>query len=398
MTRGYKGLVALLLLIALSIGLISWESDVLPRAREIAQVKLIRTMALDRGEGSPLKITVSGNLRKEGDGGQAQPPLLLSQEAMTISAGCTGLEQQSDGFVELGHLTEFVIGEELAREGLQGIADYVSRDFSMRMESKLFLVSGATGEEALKGAASRNSAITDQLTAISLDRSLGGKEWPYTFRQLVSQLEDNGCALLPVLTLTDNPDYDAEGSGETPEKKIALTGLAFFQETRLVDYLTPEESKGAALVNNQDQLDTIEVKLSDGSVASVQLLYAQRRLEPEFDPQGHLTGLTVHIRTTGELNELYGTANPSQPDILEQMSQGFREQLRLWVQAALDRSQQEGADFLHLRRSLLTVSPLHANRILEEWDQVFPELELKVEIQGQVERSYDIDQPMQEGR
>lgn len=398
MTRGYKGLVALLLLAAMAIGLTSWESDVLPQARDIAQVKLIRTMALDQGEESALKITVSGNLRKEGDGGQAQPPLILSQEAMTISAGCTGLEQQSDGFVELGHLTEFVIGEELARKGLQGIADYVSRDFAMRMESKLFLVSGATGEEALKGAASRNSAITDQLTAISQDRSLGGKEWPYTFRQLVSQLEDNGCALLPVLTLTDNPDYDAEGSGETPEKKIALSGLAFFQETKLVDYLTPEESKGAALVNNQDQMDTIEVMLSDGSVASVQLLYAQRRLEPEFDSQGHLTGVTVHIGTTGELNELYGTADPSQPDILEQMSQGFREQLRLWVQAALDRSQQEGADFLHLRRSLLTVSPLRANQILEEWDQVFPELELTVEIEGQVERSYDIDQPMQEGR
>lgn len=397
MTTGQKGLLALLALTAIFIGLISWESDILPQARDITQVKLIRTLALDQGENESLKLTASGNLRKEGDGGQAQPPLILSQEAGTISAGCTGLQRQSDGFVEFGHLAECVIGEELARQGLEDVADYVSRDFSMRMESKLFLVSGATGEEAVKGAASQNSAITDRLTAISQDRSLGGRKWPYTFRQLISQLEDNGCALLPVLTLTDNPDFDPEGKGETPEKELQLSGLAFIREGKLADYLTPEESEGAALLTNQDQKDTIEVCLPDGSVAGVQLLYAQRSLEPEFDQGGRLTGLTVRIRTTGELSEMMGTADPNQPEILEQLSQGYREQLRLWAQAALDRSQEEGADFLHLRRSLLCASPLKAEEILADWKETFPTLELKVEIEGQVERSYDVDRPMEKG-
>lgn len=397
MTTRYKGLLALVLLAALGIGLTSWQSDILPQARDITQVKLIRTLALDEGEETALRLTASGNLRKEGEGGQAQPPLILTQEAMTISAGCTGLEQQSDGFVEFGHLTECVVGEALAQKGLQGMIDYVSRDFSMRMETKIFLVAHDSGEAAVKGAASRNSAITDQLTAISQDRSMAGREWPYTFRQLISQLEDNGCALLPVLTLTDNPDYDVEGSGETPEKKIELSGLAFLKESKLADYLTPEESKGAALVTNQDQMDTIEVVLPEGSVASVKMLYAQRSLRAQFDASGQLTGITVCVKTMGELNEVFGTADPNQPEILEQMSEGFREQLRLWIQAVLDRSRQEDADFLHLRRSLLCIYPWKAQQLLEEWDQSFQQLELTVEIEGQVERSYDIDKPMEEG-
>lgn len=398
MTTGKRALVWLLVLTALALGLTSWQSDVLPQPEDITQVKLIRTLALDRGEGAVLRLTASGALRKEGDGGQAQPPLLLTQEANTISAGYTGLEQQSDGFVEFGHLSEFVVGEDLAREGLLGIADYVSRDFAMRVESKLFLVAGDTGEAAVRGVSSRNSALTDQLTAISQDRSVGGREWPYTFRQLISQLEDNGSALLPVLTLRDNPDYDAEGEGETPEKQVSLTGLAFLQDAKLVDYLTAEESKGAALVTDLDQMDTVQVDLSDGSVAAVQLLYAQRTLEAHFDAQGRLTGVTIHIDTTGELNEVCGTADPSDPAILAQMSEGYREQLRLWAQSALDRSQEEGIDFLHLRRSLVTATPLHARAILDQWEEVFPDLSLKAEIHGTVERSYDIDRPLQPGR
>lgn len=397
MTARRKGLLVLLLAWALFLGLSSWDSDVLPVTRDITQVKLIRTLALDKGEGAALRLTASGNLQKEGNSGQSKPPLVLTQEAMTISGGCSGLQQQSDGFVEFGHLAECVIGEELAREELLQLADFVARDFSMRMESKVFVVAGATGEEAVQGAASKSSALTDRLTAISQNRSMGGRKWPYTFRQLISQLEDNGCGLVPVLTLTDNPDYDPEGKGEEPEKEINLTGLAFLKEGNLADFLTPEESKGAALLTNQDQLDMVELTLEDGTPVGVQLVYAQRSLEPTFDEDGRLTQLTIRIKAKGELSEVSGPVSPTDAQSLEQMRQGFSEQLRLWAQATLDRSQQEGADFLHLRRELICHSPLHSGQIQENWDDWFPEITLKTEVKGEVERSYDVDRPIEEG-
>lgn len=397
MTAKRKGLLILLLAWALFLGLSSWNSDILPVTRDITQVKLIRTLALDKGEGAALRLTASGNIQKQGNDGQSQPPLILTQEAMTISGGCSGLQQQSDGFVEFGHLAECVIGEELARTELLQLADFVARDFSMRMESKVFVVAGATGEEAVQGAASKSSALTDRLTAISQNRSLGGRKWPYTFRQLISQLEDNGCGLVPVLTLTDNPDFDPEGKGEEPEKEINFTGLAFLKEGNLADFLTPEESKGAALLTNQDQLDMVELTLEDGTPVGVQLVYAQRSLEPAFDEQGQLTGLTIRIKAKGELSEVSGPASPTDAQSLEQMRQGFLEQLRLWAQAALDRSQKEGADFLHLRRELICRSSLHSGQIQKGWDTWFPEIQLKVVVEGQVERSYDVDRPMEKG-
>ncbi|MGM9536743.1 MAG: Ger(x)C family spore germination C-terminal domain-containing protein, partial [Candidatus Onthomonas sp.] len=365
MTAKRKGLLALLVVWALFLALSSWDSDVLPVTRDITQVKLIRTLALDQGEGAALRLTACGDLRKQGNDGQSQPPLILTQEAQTISGGCSGLQQQSDGYVEFGHLAECVVGEELARKELLTLADFVARDFSMRMESKLFVVAGATGEEAVKGTASQSSALTDRLTAISQNRSLGGRKWPYTFRQLISQLEDNGCGLVPVLTLTDNPDYDPEGKGEEPEKEINLTGLAFLKENKLSDFLTPEESVGAALLTNQNQLDMVELTLEDGSSVGVQLVYAQRSLEPVFDEEGRLTELTLRIKAKGELSEISGPVSPTDERALEEMRQAFLEQLKSWAQAALDRSQKEGADFLHLRRELICSKPMHSRQLQE---------------------------------
>ena len=75
------------------------------------------------------------------------------------------------------------------------------------------------------------------------------------------------------------------------------------------------------------------------------------------------------------------------------MERGFSDQVRTSAQAALDRSQKEGADFLHIRRELMCVYPLKASRLQTNWDSWFPTLELKAEATGEIMRSYDIDRP-----
>lgn len=387
---------ALLAILALAVFLTlsGCNSDLLPRVRDITQVKLMRTIALDPGEEGRVKITVSGNTQKEGDDGQTQPPLILSQEALTVFGGCLSLQRDSDGYVEFGHLTECVLGEELARQGIEGITDFIERDFAMRLETKLFLVEGAAGEEAVNGTASKSTALTDRLTAISQDRSLGGPDWPYTLRELLSQLQDNGSGLMPVITLEDNPEYDPESQGETPEKEVHLKGLAFFSEYKLGDILSPEESRGTALLTEQDQLDSVEVELDNGTTAGLQLVNSWCRLEPVFDGTGRLTGVTARIGAIGELCELKGWADPMEETVIAELEEKFAQALQADAQAALDRSQEEGVDFLHLRRQLITKCALRAPDIRDNWEDWFSQLELKAVVEGRVERSYDVNRPM----
>lgn len=392
-----KWAVLLAVVLVLALVFMGYNSDILPRARDITQVKLMRTMAVDQGEEGRVKITISGNTQKEGSDGQSRPPLVLSQEALTIFGGCLTLQKDSDGYVEFGHLTECIIGEELAKTGIEGITDYIERDFSLRLGTKLFLVTGATGEEAIQGTASKNTAMTDRLTSISEDRSMGGLKWPYTLREYLSQEEDNGVALMPVLTLEDNPDYDPEGEGDTPEKEIHLSGLAYFVDQKLGGLLTEEESRGTSLLTDGDQLDRFEVTLKNGTVAGIQLVFAQCVLEPEFDGEGVLTGVTAHVHVKGDLNELKGWADPLDEKTLEEIRTGFFDQLRQTCLGALNRSQGDGADFLHLRRQLICQCPLEATAIRDDWAEWFPKLELDVVIEGQIERSYEINQPLPEG-
>lgn len=397
MTGRKKGGLLLILVLGLYLLLSGCSSDLLPWARDISQVKLVRTMALDVGDEDLIQVTLSGGLQRQDQGNSDTLPLLLSRQGLTVFGSVQALQTESDGYVEMGHLSDCVIGEALAREGIGGLADFLERDFSMRLGTRLFLLSGDTGESALRLTASKTTALADRLEAVSRNRTYGGKDWPFTVRAYLAETEDNGVALLPVLELAVNPDYDPEGQGEQPEKEIHLTGLACLTDQKLTGTLTGEESRGASLLSGWDQLDRFQVELPNGTVAGVRLVLCQCRWEPEFDETGRLTAVTARLEVQGELNEITGWADLTDTAVLEALEQGFLSQVAGLAQAALDRSQVDGADFLHIRRQLVYQCPAHSTQLLAHWEDWFPTVELRAMAEGRVERSYDVDLPMREG-
>lgn len=375
----------------------STVNDFLPQARDITQTKLVRTLALDKGEEEGyIKLTASGTVSPGSDGGESQPPMILNAEAQTILMGTMDLQRQSDGYVEFGHMTECVIGEDLAKEGIQGVIDFVERDYSTRLDTDFYILSGGTAQEAAEGLASKQTDLPERLEAISQDETYGGHEWNYTLRKIISQLEDNGSALIPALELEDNPDYNPDQPKEAPEKSVKLSGLAFLKDYKLGGVLTEEESRGTAVILDQDQLDVLEFTMENGAVVGIQLVYARCTLKPVFDREGKLTELTVVVKMKGDLNEIRGWADPLNDTELKEMEARCCKELEALCTAALDRSWQEGVDFLHLRRRLEAQCPLKAVSLGENWESWFPEMEYKVRVEGDVERSYDVNRPMEE--
>ncbi len=384
---------ALLLAALLLPGLSGCRGNFLPHARDITQVQLLRTLAIDAGEAAAVSVTVSGAARRSGEQGERQPPLILNREGESVFGACWSLQSGGDGTaVDFGHVTECVLGEELAGAGLEGMTDFLEREFEMRLDTQVYLVSGATASEAVSGAASRNGALTDRLAEISRDESLGGRQWPYTLRYLLGHLEDNGTALLPVLTLEDNPDYDPDQPDEAAEKRVDLAGLAYLDGWRLAGVLDRETSRGAALLTDLCQRDGIEVPLR-GGLAGVTLVDASCYWEPHFDRSGRLVRLVARIRVQGELSELRGGLDPLDAAALKELDAAFSALLAREAQAALDLSQAEGVDFLHLRREMVFQCPLHTADLLSHWTSWFETMELEAVVEGCVVRSYDANRP-----
>lgn len=400
---------AALIAVVFCLTLTGCNVDYLPYARDIETVELIRTMGLDVGgsEGQVL-VTVSGGVQRAGDGGQGKKPALLSQEGKTIYEACNVIQTFSDDYIFYGHVSEWVLGEEVARQGLTNLMDFMERDVQMRLNTRVFVVKDGRAGDLLTLSATDTTAATDRLSAIEVGYQFMSVAYPYTVKEVLSQMEENGCGLVPAVVMEPKEEQGGaeqeKSSQEQPSQqegqasggeKISLysVGYGYFKDNALIGFLDERQARGANLLLNQAENGTVQVELPDGGVASLRMVksHCQWEAQVEF---GQLTGLTATLEVEADIAEIRGESAPEDPRLMETLRQGLENALREETWEVLKLSQREEADFLHLRRTAAIDRPRYSTDIEEHWEEWFPELTLTVEVEGAVRRSYDISGPM----
>ena len=436
MKRGAIFLIGLVLVV-LALG-----QDSLPYSRDIEDLELMRVMGIDQGEKTEdgLKVTMVGGDQSTGKEGESQKPVALSQEAATLSKACTIMKSYGEKFISYGHITQCLVGEEAAGRDLVQLLDYYERDIELRLNAPLYIVRGGTAGEVLEGGGEEEGGtVIKRLESIEIDTQFQSDTSTRTVKDVLGQLSENGCALVPALTLMEEGETgengagqqgqggqgsggsDAQGQGESgggaaspaqgeqqeggeasqgqeeTKKTIQTAGYAVFRENRLTGFLEEGEARGANFLMDEIYGGILELELKDGSLVSVQLLDSHCEWHPGFRKDGSLERLTAELKVEGSLNEIMGNADPMDKAVLDEMEAQAEEQIRQMAAGVLARSQEERTDFLHLKRTIGVLRPDRWYQLQEEWETVFPDLDWRVEVTMHLRRTYDVDRPLEGG-
>ena len=106
------------------------SATLLPYAREMGDMALLRTMGVDR-EGDGVSLTVSTGPRARGLQGDREAALTLSARGDSLSAAALSLQGLSDSYVFFGYVDQLLLGEELAREDVRPVLDWFARDWEL---------------------------------------------------------------------------------------------------------------------------------------------------------------------------------------------------------------------------------------------------------------------------
>lgn len=369
------------LLMALCLFMTGCSGDFFPVARDITNVELMRTMALDKGEDGNISVTFSGGVRPGDQGSEAQPPVILTREASTVFAACLTIQTYGDGYVSYGHISQCVLSAESSDKAVSDLLDFLERDFEMRLDTDIYVTTEGKAADLLTEVASKNKAATDRLDSISRDLPLESYGWPVLVRDFLIDIEDNGCAMAPVVRLTEEED----------ETTISCDNMCWFQDGKYKDELDQDLSRAAAILTGQATSSPVEVTLSDGSTVGLRLTDVKCSWKLDWK-EGVLAGAEVQVSAKADLAELQGDADIYQYSVQEEIDQKLSEELKKPLQELLELSQKEKADFLHLGRKFGVQSPSKSYALKEHWDEWFPEMRFQVKVDSVVERSYDVNQ------
>ncbi len=337
-------------------------SGFLPYAREIEDMELIRTLGVDGAGETGVAITASGGTSQE-------ETEVVSGQAGTISAAVLELQGEGSSYLYFGHVTQLLLGEELARRGVMPSLDYVLRDVEMRLETALYVVRNGTAGQAIEAAADDGSA-TDRLEALADDAGLTANSMPRTVKDVLAELDRQGASFLPAVLADDG---------------LTAAGYGILKDGALVGWAEGDAALGVNLIFGKVDADVVEVQAPDGTAAALRVVGAAASVRPIW--QGDtLAGLKIHCKVDANLAE--GSAMPDQATLdaleaaLAQVEAGRMAQ-------ALELSRALDADYLGLRQSAAFAVPWHKGVLLGS--QSMKDLKLEATAEAVIQRSYHAD-------
>ena len=348
---------------------------VLPYAREMGDMALLRTMGVDlEGQTEQVRVTVSTGKRAAGLQGESQPSLVLSALGNSISGACLSLQALSDSYVFFGYVDQLLLGEQAALAGLEPVLDYFSRDVELGLGAQIWLIRGETAQTAVQAGGEKGVEI--RLSTLQTDSELGTAGITRTAGDVFSSLLEQGCAYLPALQ-TVNPE---EMGGEAV---LLEAGYGVLRDGVLVGYLEGESARGLELLTGQVGKDIIEAELPSGNTVA-RITGANVRLEPVFHGN-ELVQICLYCRVTAELAEFH---TPMAEEELEQLKGQLEERESLRLQRVLDQLRSWGTDCADLGNQVGRANPAWWIGAQTEWAQLFSTVPIEISVQVSMRRTY----------
>jgi len=283
--------------------------------RPIEELGIIIGIGIDKGEREHHAVTITMPLfEREAEKSAIQ----LSAEGKNVEDALSIINQNTDKDLVHGQIRTIVIGEELARGGIDEHVDIVTRDPDFPLNAAILVTKGKAKDflnykppenprigvytwDLMQSAAVRGYMMDADLITFYIKKNAEG--W-------------DPC--LPYLELTD--------------KGIALIGRALFQDTKMIGSLNVEENKILTILDEQVGLTPLsfddpfepDVDVKDRKYVNVQINSAKNKVKTRWE-NGQVK-VTMEVRLAAEVVDKESLTNLINPDTLERYEKSFAEQ------------------------------------------------------------------------
>jgi len=352
--------------------------------RELNSLAILSGLAIDKAE-DPSKIQITAQILKPGEikapsggggGGGAKAYLNLTSTGDTFFEAIRGFTHEINRKVYLPHNQIIIFSQEAAKEGVRKHLDFIIRDHEPRLMVWILVSKGKAGEVL------ETKAELEKVPAIRISQLIEAQG--ATSETTVVKLHE----FLPrLMSKTTAPVASlVEVSGEGQEKTARLEGTAVFKQDKLAGFLNKEETRGLLWVLGQVKSGIIAVESPGGNgKASLEIIRASSKITPEI--KDNELYITVEINEEGNLGDQMGTEDLTTPAAWTSLEKRQAAAIRKEIMAAIKKAQELNTDIFGFGDAVHRKYPKVWKDIEKQWDEFFPDLEVKLIINAKLRRT-----------
>ncbi|SFJ91605.1 spore germination protein KC [Paenibacillus sp. UNC496MF] len=347
--------------------------------KEVKDLAIVTATGLDLNPDGTLtqsvQIAIPSPMQSSGGSSNQKSFFVIGAKGKTLADTRQQLQQKIHLKLYYSHRRVIIIGERMARHGLDHVFDSFHREIDMRMRNMVFVAKGSDAATILNCPVTLESIPADQFQDLHMQPS-GIASTIMNFDAIAASE-----GIEPVMGAFEvNQEQGSTQSRASAATisgpRIKLYGVGIFNHLKLVGYFNDDETRALkwATANMMDAYLTTYVPQGHGNV-SVHILSSKHSIRPEII--GKKIRMHISVQSNCELIENGTDLDYTQPLNVRMVNALLSAQVNRAVDSSVKKSQQlYKADVFGFGRILHATHPREWKRLASSWEDLYPQIDV----------------------
>lgn len=357
--------------------------------KEINNTYIVAGIAIDKDkELNQYIITTELINVKENKLGQSYESLKIESKGDSIFEAVRTMIRVSAKKLYWGHATTLIISEEIARDSIMPILDWITRDQEPRLSINVYTAKGKPAAELLQNQSYSTDIRSYELEIMSNENKNLVTMPEIKVYELIDELSiPKFHTVLPTVLSTSNLGVITNLlSGGAILKKDKLVG--FLSEEDIVPYLFIRDKINSGLI----KVKTVENNGNDEII--LEIFSSKTKIKPIYDNE--TIGFDIHVKSEVSIAEL-----TTQTDYISELGRSdlkklSQETLQTDIKNLIEKVQKEyGLDIFGFGNIIRQRNPKLWKKIEKDWDTIFMDLAFNISCEINIRSSGLFSKPIE---
>lgn len=289
------------------------------------------------------------------------------------------------------HIQLLVVGEVLAREGIETLFDFYERSHELRLNTPVLIARGLDAETVLQiiMPMENNSALGN---AKRLKNT--AEIWSHSIETKVTDIVKgisgkSGFAISGVRIVGDSK----AGGGKDNLQKVKLpafaqiSGIGLFHDGKLVHWVDGTTARGMMWAQDKMKSTIVNIGCEEENDEGVSIEVTRSKTNVKFAMVHGKPAFTISIKEEGNVNEVHCPVDVSKREVLLRLQKAWEAETRKEVEQALGISQKKKTEVFGFNEIVASSDRRMWKKIKDDWPDVFAESKVTVEVEAFIRRT-----------
>ncbi|OPJ55383.1 Ger(x)C family spore germination protein [Alkalithermobacter paradoxus] len=374
-----KKILLIIIIILVSINLTGCWSNNSLRERSI-----VIGVGLDKGYDGEIELTLQ--IAKPGLLKANQPTVqnavkVVSFKGNTVFEAARNALKMIDKKPYYGHYQIIVIGEELAKEGIEDYLDFFARDHEPGLKPYVLVSKGITARKVLESKSAFENIPAIYIKGIMENYENVAKIKTMTLGDVIKELNypENSPSIGLIESNTGKVEYIED---------MEIGGAAVFKEDKLTGYLNEQETKGLLFVKDKIKSMIIEIEnpIDKSEKVALEVLRSKTNIDVESNGYRHI--FFIDIKTDVNLAEQHGRGDLTTRENSEILEKEAEKAIENYIRSMMYKVQKEyQSDVVGFYKALRRKYPKLAEEHRLQWEEEFSNVPVKIRVNVNIRRT-----------